>query len=570
MKKKLLLSLGLLFSLINLQAQFTITYTTATTPVSCFGGNDGSATITSITGGVYNNTSTKGLLISEVFANPIGPDSCKEFVELVATRFIDFASTPYTVIFCNNGVATASGWIAGTTKTYAFLINSGSVNAGDVVYVGGSAMIPLTNRIRDINTAAVAGDGGIGSAVAGGVLGNGGANCDGVAVFNMTVASITLTTVPIDVVFFGTGTGTAVVSGGTQGYELPINDYYPGGKLQTTSYYGPDAISGRLIKASFGLYNVSTNVWDIPRTWSADTIANFTNLTTSLLLDNVYNVSWSNSVTSVYNPNLIAGNYSFTITDQLSNIASDTVTLADGAFLALNAAASDYFACEGDLIDLSAQNADIYSWSNGDTTANTQLIVIGDTLAIVMGTDTVLGCSWSDSVFIDVNPYPIINFSMANDTICNDGGNISLNATPIGGTFSGSGVTGSTLDPLALSGTNSVTYFYADSNGCADVDMVNYLVLNCADIENQNENLFNIYPNPATEFLFIATEQHDLQFIIYDMQGKQVRNARLNGEVGQGILNTEKIISVQDLIAGVYVITVYNKEAVKRMKFVKK
>ena len=34
-----------------------------------------------------------GLIISEVFANPLGTDSCKEYVELIASQNINFSLT---------------------------------------------------------------------------------------------------------------------------------------------------------------------------------------------------------------------------------------------------------------------------------------------------------------------------------------------------------------------------------------------------------------------------------------------------------------------------------------------
>ncbi len=79
------------------------------------------------------------LLISEFMANPNSTDGNTEWIELVATKSINFATTPYSVVVANNGAATASGWIAGGAVTYGFNISSGSVNAGDVVYVGGNA-----------------------------------------------------------------------------------------------------------------------------------------------------------------------------------------------------------------------------------------------------------------------------------------------------------------------------------------------------------------------------------------------------------------------------------------------
>lgn len=554
MYKKILLAVSVAMSSF-IHAQFTINYTTTTTPVTCYGGNDGSATITNINGGVYFNSSTKGLLISEVYANPLGTDSAYEFVELVATRFIDFSSTPYTVIFCNNGTANASGWIAGTNKTYAFQISSGTVNAGQVVYVGGSQMIPSTNQLRVINTVTTGGDGSVGTAATSGVLGNGGANCDGVAVFNLPVASITAASVPIDALFFGTGIGTAFVST-TTGYELPNNDYYTGGKLQTTSYYTMDATSGRLIKANFGVYNVSSNTFTSPRIWTADTISNFTNLTSSLLLDNLYTVSWSNLVTSVYNPNLTAGTYTFTISDQIGTTATGSVNIADGQIVNVNITPSDAFACEGDSIGLTASNADTYAWSTGANGPTTGALVLNDTSFIVMGTDTITGCTYSDTVFIDVNPYPVVVFSLPNDTVCNDGGIINLNATPTGGVFTGTGVTVNTLDPSLLTGVNTVTYTYTDPNGCMDDETVNYTVLNCTAVEEEEESSVLLYPNPVIHQLYIQSNAAVHDFIVFDLTGKIVLRGNLSMNV----------IDMSALNTGIYMLDIDGK----RFKIIKK
>jgi len=175
---------------------------------------------------------TKGLIISEILTNPNGDDSPLEYVELVATTSINFATTPYTVVFTDNGTATSNGWKAGSSVTYAFLINTGSVTAGQVVYVGGTSMAPISNSgivLRKLNTGSTSGDS-FGSAKSEGVLGNGGSNADGVAVFNVTASSISSGTVPVDAIFFGNAVGSAYKSSGS-GYQLPVNDKYSGGKL---------------------------------------------------------------------------------------------------------------------------------------------------------------------------------------------------------------------------------------------------------------------------------------------------------------------------------------------------
>lgn len=220
-----------------------------------------------------------GLLISEVFTNPGGNDSPFEFVELRATRPINFATNPHSVVFNNNGTATANGWIQGAAISYGFSITTGSVNTGDVVYVGGSQMIATGPKLRTIDTATTAGDG-FGNAAAGGVLGNGGNSADGVAVFDVAVGGITNSTVPVDAIFFGTAAGSAVVAGGAQGYQLPVNDTYAGGKLQTASFIAPDVGNNFLVAT--GTFSTATCEFTTNRTWTEATA--FTDNTSSITL----------------------------------------------------------------------------------------------------------------------------------------------------------------------------------------------------------------------------------------------------------------------------------------------
>ncbi len=247
---------------------------------------------------------TPGMVISEYLANPAGTDSPLEYVELVATRPIDFTVTPYTVVFANNGTATTNGWRAGAALTYAFAITTGNVAAGDVVYVGGSSMAPVGTKLRTIDTGTTAGDGAIGNANATGVLGNGGTNADGIAVFDVAVASLTSSTVPVDAIFLGTGTGTAVVSGGTAGYELPVNDRYTGGKLQSTSFFALDPVSGTPTHAT-GTLNTGSGVWTTTRTWAntaatAGTTITLTAAQPVLSISNVGSTNEGNGATTTF------------------------------------------------------------------------------------------------------------------------------------------------------------------------------------------------------------------------------------------------------------------------------
>lgn len=219
------------------------------------------------------------VVISGFLANPASTDSPYEYVQLVATKSIDFSSTNYSVFWNNNGTAVANGWVSGASLSYSFSLTSGMVNAGDVFYVGGSGKtingagstdISTLNWIRTINTGTTAGDA-VGTADTAGVMGNGGGNADGIAVFSLNASAVTSTSIPQDAVFFGTGVGAAKPA--TGGYVVPDNDLYDGGVFGGTGSTAllPDAGSNQFIKLS-GTYSSASNGWTTGRTGSVVTL----------------------------------------------------------------------------------------------------------------------------------------------------------------------------------------------------------------------------------------------------------------------------------------------------------
>ena len=101
------------------------------------------------------------------------------------------------------------------------------------------------------------------------------------------------------------------------------------------------------------------------------------------------------------------------------------------------------------------------------------------------------GCTSSAIQTVNVTPTPVIAFaSTIPSAICLSGGNIALAATPVGGTFSGLGVTGSTFSPTTAGvGTTSIIYTYTE-NGCTVTNNVN----------------INVTPTPVLAFGALPTQ----------------------------------------------------------------
>jgi len=209
----------------------------------------------------------------ELLPHPgVTPDASKEYVAVVATHAINFAVTPYTIVFVSDGTATSAGWVEGGTITYAFEINTGTLCGGCVGYVGGVSTGLTITALKTINAGTTAGSGGIGDSGQTNILGNSGANADAAGVFKGAASSLTSTSIPVDAIFYGASIGGAVPSSG--GYVLPVNDHYSGGRLTASSFFALDATSGgstKCLRVSSGTYQLSTGAFTTARTWAFQT-----------------------------------------------------------------------------------------------------------------------------------------------------------------------------------------------------------------------------------------------------------------------------------------------------------
>ncbi len=112
-------------------------------------------------------------------------------------------------------------------------------------------------------------------------------------------------------------------------------------------------------------------------------------------------------------------------------------------------------------------------------------------------------CSYADTVTITVNPLPLVAIAGAGATYCvTESTPVQLFGLPAGGTFSGSGIVGSTFVPSnGGAGTKVLTYSYTDANGCTNTDRDTVLV-NPQPVVTLNtvRPLYCIYDLPDTLF----------------------------------------------------------------------
>jgi hypothetical protein len=104
----------------------------------------------------------------------------------------------------------------------------------------------------------------------------------------------------------------------------------------------------------------------------------------------------------------------------------------------------------------------------------------------------------STAATLTVNAMPVISFS-ATSIVCVSDAAFTLSASPAGGTFSGSGVSGSTFTPSAAGiGTSAVTYTVT-TNGCTSAATRTIQVNECAERHLRLEDYPSlvVYPSPS-------------------------------------------------------------------------
>jgi hypothetical protein len=248
--------------------------------------------------------------------------------------------------------------------------------------------------------------------------------------------------------------------------------------------------------------------------------------------------------------------YTVTATDGngCENTADITIVVNTLPTVTATSDATNDEVCEGGSVTLTGGGAVMYAWTGGITDATPFTATATDTYTVT-GTDG-NGCENTADITITVNTLPIVDLAPFANSVCENGGVITLiDGIPTGGTFSGFGVVGNTFDPsITGSGLWAITYTVTDGNGCDNSDVEFITVDICFGIATSNVNqTISVYPNPTTGMItlnIINANSNQVVITIMDVQGKVVFNESDNNVSSQYI----KQINLTDLTKGIYVI----------------
>lgn len=271
----------------------------------------------------------------------------------------------------------------------------------------------------------------------------------------------------------------------------------------------------------------------------------------------------SNSASLLVSP---TGNTPYTVGASSSNGCTSYITayvvVASAPVITVNAPVI----CAGQNAVLNASGVNSYTWSNG---SNANSISVTPTITSVYTVSgSMVGCSLTatKTTTVTVNPLPLVSIAPV-APMCFGSAPTTLVGSPVGGSFSGTGVMiGTTFDP-SVSGIGSfpVTYAYTNINGCVNIAVQTITVSSCTGIEELSDNLISVYPNPTNDVLAInlfQTLEANTSVELFDDIGKLVFQQK-NISVNQLYINTTNYTK------GIYLLKINSDSWKKSIKIIK-
>ncbi|MCF8297273.1 MAG: T9SS type A sorting domain-containing protein [Saprospiraceae bacterium] len=185
---------------------------------------------------------------------------------------------------------------------------------------------------------------------------------------------------------------------------------------------------------------------------------------------NTFNPSMANGTVNIF--------YNYTDTNGCSNTDTVSTVVNQNPYVIITTSPASNYCSNSAIVNLTAYPSGGTFSGDGisGSTFNPATALIGSN-QIIYNYTNVSGCTGSDTIVTNVTSAPIVNIStVLASAYCEDASPVSLSATPSGGVFSGSGVSGNTFNPSLANGLVNIFYNYTDVNACSNTDTISTTV----------------------------------------------------------------------------------------------
>lgn len=174
------------------------------------------------------------------------------------------------------------------------------------------------------------------------------------------------------------------------------------------------------------------------------------------------------------------------------------------------------------------------------------------------------GNSNAATLTVSVNPAPVVNLILPQDTVCLNWPAFNLSGgTPLNGTYTGTGVVNTLFDPLlAGEGDHTITYTYEAGNGCSasatDIITVD-ICTGIAGVTDVNNEL-SVYPSPGSSHCIVKIPGNSTnsRLALYDQAGNQMNTFRVD--------TPSFLLNLNELSDGIYLVKVTTSAGIHYIK----
>ena len=245
--------------------------------------------------------------------------------------------------------------------------------------------------------------------------------------------------------------------------------------------------------------------------------------------------------------------YTVTGTSAAGCVKTTTAMITVGAAPSISVNSSTI--CAGATVTLTASGVSTYTWNTSSNATSISVSPTSTSIYTVTGNLTGCAVGATQTATVTVNSLPVVTMGTVSSPLCVANAPVTLVGTPSGGTFSGTGVVGSTFDPsVSGAGTFTVMYDYTDANSCSAMDTKTVNVSLCTGITELSNTSISIYPNPAKDVINVMMDAsifNNTTVELYDAIGKLV--------IAEKVVNNNTTIRIDNLAKGIYTIRVISE-----------